>query len=1647
MSRQHRLLLVAACWLALALPAAADFFQLDQTAVLFSTNYSRGVNLTAIPTNKLAFGLSFAGNKISPDGTIHQFQSVLSFGAVVRPSAATNGLIKNSTYEQNAAQIGLPNGTSAGKIVYVLRTSQVGGSTFSRAASFSFGSTITPPLTDENGNVLVRPDLYWQAQPYTPTNVTDPPYYWSPHARAVFATQPGPIQVTWIKAAADTNVLSSELNSSPPTAINVSGLTYRLKTVSYVVSGVAVKPPRKIYWTEKTFGATGKPVSVPTGRIGTVLIHYNSAFPQTTTNEFVALGQSSILDGSTNASLKELRTLWYDSDQNLILAYNLEGRVFLELLGDVTSPGVRTHLGFEIVDVIQQPSPVDLSADLGEKIRAFADGSSDAALTPSPVVSVVNGSFLYQSQADLNSRPDFYAVRESVNQNDVLVHWLESGVEDLLWPSIFGRYKQAWPTNLTHYSHYMRPLVSSDAEAQATAIPLPTDNAPAIQYQDPLDFPRGKLTASFAYYTFLDVAHPTHRGLLRFNANNQVAFERVLSTLTTSIVPVGLASSNTVDLALIPGANGSGRATFLNLDGSSGFGQIEAGVPLNTVGFTVESWVYLRSSPGVSRLFDFKVGSNSTNRVFLDLPLFEVNSLTVPSPVLKTVLATNFNGTKSVNGMKIGFDITIPANGGNSWAAISLGLSGTTALTVNDPASHFGVLFRDGGTLQAFDGNTVVSPSTEPVWSATPTATHHIDVVCSDPLDGNPFDGSGSTEIQVLVDGVSRFVFTKGSGGYANNSINLYNLSPSNLNPVARNFTISTTTNLFYNQWNHVALAGTGGGAGQVFLNGVLVATNLQPVVNSTITSGVIGGNLDTLTNGINMDAAIDDFRIWSNTRSASQIVADMNSTGYPFGTAGLAAQFGFEQAGSDQHDTSGNGVDLFLNGVAIVDNDQTQSAVPGTGVIDYSSSQLLVPRYVQANANVGDRITAPVFEVGGNPGDNYLAPYILQSTGTSFHPGDYIDPFQAGFAAAGLGAVIPVNAIPGQNVLEVWWFRQNSTNAGNSLLNSSAGFKPIFWPSVVARYNLVWPSYPTNDLVMAGNAGSGPLVSLQAKGSIYTQNDRTLAGYNPNEEHAVLVGGQAYALRDDLNITNGTNFSSLPYVLLDYTESDGRPAMRAFKVLREKPSAGIIFDYLVKAGTQVQAPMPLPFLSPPVELVTNSVDNSITAVNYNTEPSSATGDVPPGWVDTTDASGQFGNYKKFTFKDRKNAFWVMRGLHAGLPQLQAGFYSTNSLTFTTNVSVNVLTGGQFTNYIHTSRTIDTLNATVRGNGLPAGMFFGALPAGLAVYGTAPAGVNTFTLDITDGDGALATVVLTLTATNVDTTKPALTIVSSNQYTGSLSTYVGRPPQFASPATSSNCFTMQFYYTTQAGFAWPSFVPGTEPPVGSIVPYLRPAGSTADPSSKLTPSLSIVYRPVWPADAPVVAFGETLTVASKGRPDIRDQSSAQVLYQQSIALNFNAARTNDVSAVVLHDPTVQKSFALTSDPTMGLNELPAGVQTQGYQGKTYFPLLPPHLAQRFFFDPNLGANGSLVYKGEFKDEVLGDKYLLLNVLAGLDLTAVKGLCPASDPDKQNWDAAIDGLQVQVLTFYENPQVPGQYIVNTNFTVTRGVSDLVAIRPA
>ncbi len=1238
-----------------ALRAQSLPLALDQLSVQWNYQSTRGVPISSVSNSpagsdgRQPLTNSSLGSLLVP--TTNQFRYFQSLSGV--PGLTSNNWLSasNSVYLKGtnafsgivANQMYLPCAQEGTNVLMVLRRCQIASPYFSRLSTLDFGSVISVPVTDLNGISLSNsPADYWQSKPYLATYTNG--FYYSESAQKVYAIQSGPLMMQWLTKAY-TSTQPSDFSTNASAYYLKDGNYYRVYTASYVVSGSTAQTPRKMYWTENSFSTMGKPISVPSGRIGAVKVVHNTVFPETVATPYVAPGEY-VKPGAN----QKTQTLWYDATTHQIYAYNVEGRVLVELI-DLSGK----QLGIEIVDVYKRANPEDVTIELGEVVTPPAPGTLDT-LAAGPIPNENGTTYVLQQYS--GSELTLYATRETVNENDYFVYWMETGVAGLQWPASLGRYRFRWPTDPARYSHYLRPQVSTEEEAKLTAVPLPTANVPTLDYQDFLDHPRGGLTETYAYYTFLDPWHPLHRALLHYSSGNNVRFERVLSWL----------------------------------DGN------------------------------------LKAGAYSDN----------------------------------------------------------------------------------------YTGNPVAAG-----------------------LDG----------------------------------------------------------------WNPT---------------------------NQTLN------------------------------------IPDSLST----------------------------------------------------------------PRVVNATANVGQRLNAPSGETG-NSGTAYLAGHINPLAGISYNPGAYEDPLTAGFEVANKSSIIPVNAIPGNNILEVWWFRSNGAN-------TNQGFATVYWPSVLGRYTVQWPT-DSREIVLASKLGSGTLLYPENLGTLYSQNTQGETGYNPNEEHAIIDAGTVYATRDDLNLTNAATYSSAPFVLLQYADTDGRPSMSLFKVLREKPSAGYVFDYLIEAGQKLQPPMPLPLLGQPVE------GSGDAATNYNTEFAAGSGDWPGGWNPATSRAGPFKNYDRFTYEDRKHGYWAYRGPHAGWPALRAGTYVNGTTNFNNLSNAVAVINQPFALTLHASRPAENLALTS----------LSALPPGLAINGLSLTGTptnaatNTIQLvinDLYDGSRVSNTLVLQVRASGSIVAQGPLMIQSTNLYTGSIVIFSNRAPCLAVSANPSNSFAMQYYYRTEESFAWPGLA--NPPAAGSIVPYLRPLDGTGtyvgDPSEKGIGALKIVYRPVWPVSdggQPLLSmpYGQTLVKPVDGLPGVGDWKTAQVLYQQSIAANINS--TNGAS-VVLYDPTREKIAPLTN---YDLAALPSSVRTETYQGKVYFPNLPPHLAKRFYFDPNRGGKGSLVLKGEFKDETVGQDYLLLNVLRGSDLTNAWDVCPPADAaNRPKWVAAINGLATQVETFHENPAVPGTYVADAAQTVSVGVGDLAEI---
>jgi probable HAF family extracellular repeat protein len=214
--------------------------------------------------------------------------------------------------------------------------------------------------------------------------------------------------------------------------------------------------------------------------------------------------------------------------------------------------------------------------------------------------------------------------------------------------------------------------------------------------------------------------------------------------------------------------------------------------------------------------------------------------------------------------------------------------------------------------------------------------------------------------------------------------------------------------------------------------------------------------------------------------------------------------------------------------------------------------------------ATIGTPLTNPThFDYQGRTG--FVLP--LQNQKSVY---DGVGPNRAYDPTTRVGTIIAVNQVnkkvsPPDDDLVVVWYHTNSIG--------------VTWADSPYRYFPQWPASDTNDptktLVIANVAGSGPLDPLQFVNAYpYAQNDPTLPGFNPNEEHALMLDNAVYALRDDLNALYGN--LSLPYVLLKYQDPTAGNAWR-FRVYQVIETYGSNqFTYPGTAGQEIQPPLPL---------------------------------------------------------------------------------------------------------------------------------------------------------------------------------------------------------------------------------------------------------------------------------------------------------------------------------------------------------------------------------------------------------------------------------------------------------------------------------------
>lgn len=222
---------------------------------------------------------------------------------------------------------------------------------------------------------------------------------------------------------------------------------------------------------------------------------------------------------------------------------------------------------------------------------------------------------------------------------------------------------------------------------------------------------------------------------------------------------------------------------------------------------------------------------------------------------------------------------------------------------------------------------------------------------------------------------------------------------------------------------------------------------------------------------------------------------------------------------------------------------------------------------------------------------------------------------------------------------------------------------------------------------------------------------------------------------------------------------------------------------------------------------------------------------------------------------------------------------------------------------------------------------------------------------------------------------------------------------------------MRFYYSMLPAFNFPSLSVSNQPPVGTELPWLP-----AFPQQNITSGSPIAfgYEVSWPSDLPVLHLGQTLTTPTRGLPDVWDQLSVEVVYQQS------EERPGQQTSVDLFDPLVAHGVDLAPE-VMDAMLAARQARTDLASGLIRFPNLPPSLYPRLYYDRNAGTQGQLVLEGQSVDTLTGSGYLLLNLLEDFERTQTIAQVSTADPHFAAWSDAVSGLP-RALTPIQ-PNVP------------------------
>ena len=1035
------------------------------------------------------------------------------------------------------------------------------GATFSAAnPDFYLGDIISaPPLTDLTT---------------APTVMTTNGAFYMAGTKQLIAAQGGSVTIAWPTTSAGTN------------------------TVTYNIGAVPVKLASRLFWTDNyiTNGVVNtNPNSPPDNTSYAVSlsgvyakIHYNVVVPDfdTADSQDTAQGRS---NRSTNAVMNTgLSATWIDGN-NTLRCRNQAGYFVLEYF-DTSS--YTKSVAYEIV-YASAPVVHNFYVSLGS--RLLPDEGATVANDPSISVSTAKaGSYALLWST---SGSDFYNWLFAVEVNSDSSHpagdssktqalWQRKGNLGVLWPYEADWYGISWPgdasaqlfvfdpNNLTNSpaapvsSNYTASIVWQDNPGNVISFnsgssqlaPL-GDGRALVQYQNSKDVwfipVRVVSRNNGAYVSNQQIFWPVGLPLQPVAAPSQLQFNGVDNRLS---LETELDPNLTVEMWIKPAAltNVQNLVSWLDYPQQS---MVQAAFYLSNSTLTLSILTNGTSASAILTSVDSLI-PNTWSHVAFTKNSSGKFKLFLNGVLQASVVVANFNGQSAAN-------ITY----GQCVIGGSLGLSGAAQQAIAAFAGQVET-FRlwsvevsptslAANMSSEFNGTEanlehLINSDWQQSYS-TADAGGSVTFLAPDLVTGGLVSGYGQPNTigtlpfglqnQLQFDGQANWVGFPLTLSNASSATIEFSLIPDSTNSsysilglntaTATNLAVVLKDGLLKLAWRGavVAKGQTPLGANSscrvtlTITNGfanLYYGTNLE--CSYTITSGngssalATGVNLATgssLAGYVQYSGVLTDVRVYSGVRTLDQISQDsINAADLTDST--LIRLYEFDHISSAQ---SGSQTVFILPDLA-----------RGFDATYYGSPTL-----------GGQFALTPPPEVSGG----------IVRAGTGYHPTIYTTEKR----------IIPVNDTPTNSTIEVWWA---------STFNGPFLQEPLQFPGLVNIYTLIDPLAPPTLVVAGQNSQGYPIPSSWLQPAIYYNNDPTQTGFNPNEEHALVIGSSVYGLRWDLN----SDATSHDYILLQYKDAN-RNSLSYLQPIVVVPTNAAYpsFNTSLLVGQLLQGPMPLPDL------------------------------------------------------------------------------------------------------------------------------------------------------------------------------------------------------------------------------------------------------------------------------------------------------------------------------------------------------------------------------------------------------------------------------------------------------------------------------------